>query len=939
MKQTLFAIIMALLWTCCPVQVLQSCAESPAAPIAPFDAELYNLGYDVFLANGNLRDAFALAENAVAVRPNDVVWRRRAAQTGEWSGNFAHAFEHWFYLATVMSDPDAKQPAIRLARELREFSRLKYLMESELKAGNENALREYISVCELLGLPEDAIAAMELRRAGKDVKDILEQLARIYEATGHTDNAIAAWLEQSARYGATAPVLLKAASMAYGKGDVQSAYTILNLGRKSMPPRELEYWATLSDLDWALQYMKGASMASRVLVKQGKGRDVDYQRLIAVSRNTDKAETYALALEGWLRFKSAPFFYVLVETGIELNHQDELVLLILDADREGVLKPLEEFSYYWMLRSRIQRATGDIAASISNYQEAMRRAPDNGALAAGYIWLLLDLDRRTELRETLQNWRGREKNMPELYDSFGAAFALLGEHSRALNFFRARYRKMRNDPVWLAAYADILEQTGSPDQAFLERIRALELVRARMKQGATLAEDDRKELMRVYARLAMQIEPGDVLDEQMKKIMRGKQDDITRELVSAWALTTERSDLARLWYLREYASMARRPGWVELALAMEENDHDRIARLISQDRELLPYRDTIEGLLRVGRTPDAETLAFDRLQANDQDYLLDQQVRDVFNARPGWLSYGLSLMDQGGVGFLEQQISLSYPLTQRLALKVEAGNTEIRHLKNGLLGFYPSSSKNARAGFSLRHEQGMAEASIGLYDGLSRSVMATMRTDWKLNHKQSLDLALRVGAEASETVLLKIGGLKDEVSVGLQNAFSSRDSLLLRFSARSLRDQDRRELGEGASFESELTHRLLMSQPDTNLRLFAGYHHYARSAKPSGKALRLIPGEIADAAYYVPSSFTQTGIGINVGQEGRTSYIRHWRPFGALDTNWNSVSGLGYHYEVGLVGPVFGLDKLEGAFSQDSGSFGTSDMTSRFDLRYRYHFD
>jgi len=47
---------------------------------------------------------------------------------------------------------------------------------------------------------------------------------------------------------------------------------------------------------------------------------------------------------------------------------------------------------------------------------------------------------------------------------------------------------------------------------------------------------------------------------------------------------------------------------------------------------------------------------------------------------------------------------------------------------------------------------------------------------------------------------------------------------------------------------------------------------------------------------------------------------------------------MGFRYEVGLLGPVFGLDNLEFAFEQDSGAFGRSEITTRFDMRYRYHF-
>jgi hypothetical protein len=79
-------------------------------------------------------------------------------------------------------------------------------------------------------------------------------------------------------------------------------------------------------------------------------------------------------------------------------------------------------------------------------------------------------------------------------------------------------------------------------------------------------------------------------------------------------------------------------------------------------------------------------------------------------------------------------------------------------------------------------------------------------------------------------------------------------------------------------------------------------------------------------------------MGISIGQEGRSIYIRDWRPFGAADMIWNSTNGVGFRYEVGLLGPVFGLDNLEMAFEQDSGAFGRSDITTRFDMRYRYHF-
>jgi hypothetical protein len=186
---------------------------------------------------------------------------------------------------------------------------------------------------------------------------------------------------------------------------------------------------------------------------------------------------------------------------------------------------------------------------------------------------------------------------------------------------------------------------------------------------------------------------------------------------------------------------------------------------------------------------------------------------------------------------------------------------------------------------------------------------------------------------------MKIGGIKDEARIGLLGAVTPRDMLSLHISGQYLRDQERRELGRGGGFEGELSHRLLSSWPDTTLRAFGGYHSYKRTGTPTGKALLLIPGSIADASYYVPASFVQAGIGISVGEDGRTSYIRQWQPFASADASWLSTSGSGFHYAMGVVGPVFGLDKLELSFSQESGSFGITALTTRADLLYRYYFE
>lgn len=940
MKRSLLLTAIAL--TAVSTVYVDSCRAEGVLPLigprVPYDRELYVLSYDVFLANSNPADAFLLAEKAVSVRPGDMGWRRKAAQSAEWSGNSSRALEHWYFLALETHQQDAIQNALRLAREMGEGRRLKLLLEEQGIKNNPALLREYVSVCDISGTPDDAISALESQRRGSDRKYVLEQLARLYEAVGRNDDAVTALLETSADYGIRGAELLKAASLAYSAGDMQASYTILSLGRQ-LPATEQEYWKTYGDLAWALQDISVAEKASRLLIGSDAPREVDFQRLILLNRDKQPIEAYNLASKAWKRYGKGEYLTNLLEIGISQKRYKELAVLIRNAETNGSLESMDGAANFWTLAAQVYSGAGNISASLRSYQRALKLAPTDGGMAAGYIWLLLDLDQRVELRRALYVWKGREKFVPELAEPFGSAYAHLGETGRALTYFQSIYLQKRNDPGWLAAYADTLEQSGWPEAAFAERLRAIHLVRKRMKSDNVISADDKRTLQIDYARLAMLLVPGDNLDKVVQNVMSSPQDETSRQLIAAWALSCQRSDLARIWYWREYARMMQRPRWVELSLALEENDRPRIARLLEYDLERLPYRDAIDGAQRVGWTPLAETHAFERFQINDRDYLLDQQIRELYGARPGWFRYRNSLIDQSGVGFMDQQISLATPISNRFALRLEAGNTDIRARESDVIGFYPSSIQSAQVGLLMRHEQGKTELMAGMRDALSRHAMFSLLNDWKMDNRRELNLNLLIGAPATESLAMQIGGLKDEAGIILTNALSPRDALMLKLSGRRLQDQERRQLGEGASIETELTHRLLVNWPDTSLRLFGGYHYYAQTGIPAGKTLALIPsGTATDSSFYVPSTFYQTGMGVSVGQEARNSYIRDWRPFGAVDMIWNSSNGIGYHYELGLLGPVFGLDNLELAFGQDSGAFGRSDITTRFDLRYKYFF-
>lgn len=906
---------------------------------ATYEKELFELAYSVFLANSSLPEALAVAERALEAQPSDAAWRLRAAQSAEWNGQPELALTHWFQLADGKNS-EARQSALRLSRAMNEMPLRKQLLEQGLTQGDQSLdlLKEYLAVVEGLGLPQEAYYFLVSGRIVHNNDYLLTELARLAETLGQPADAIAAW-NQLMQYRSLQPdETLKLASLWYGQGNRDKAWQALQKGAQSAPPSALAFWRTYADLAWARQEMSEAARVSRFLLDQGNAAEIDYQRLTMIHQPKNPGEANAVALLGWQRFHAPIFWHVLAETGMRTGREKELVAFLENLKPEE-MKILGEDAGSMMYMAQVHRQAGDTTSCLADARVALHLEPENGEIVSSYLWLLIDLQQTTELRRRVRDWEWRIVRLPDLREPLAAAMMLLGNPSRALQLYRVLAPERQDDPAWLASYADVLEQAGHPEAAWTARRHAQLLLARRMQTAADSPENIRRDLLS-KAQLLMQLAPGDTLKRTIQRIAAGKQDDFSRGLIMGWAMAIGQTDLARFWHWRALAKTAQRLDWATLGLALEENDRTAIADLIETDLEKLPYRDAVEGAKRTGQVLLAETIAFDNFQIKDRDYLLDKQVRELFNEHPAAFRQRLALQEQGGVGFLEEVVSFSHPLTKRLSLAVELNNTEIRHQKRGVLREYVSSVQNGQLRLLLRHEQGSAKLSAGITDALSRFASYELSSDWRLYNRLVLDMGLRLGWQATESIPLRIGGLKDEASIGLVTALTPRDSLSTRVTFRNLLDQERRYLGNGLSIEGEAAHKLLLDWPDTNLRFFSGYHNFERSGTPVRKTLAMIPTSVTDTtAFYVPQSFIQVGGGINFGQFYRTAYSRQWLPFGGVDLSWNSVGGIGFRYELGLVGPVFGLDKLEGSFSQESGRFGSNDVNSRVDIRYLYNLN
>jgi polysaccharide biosynthesis protein PelB len=908
----------------------------PVTIATPFNQELYDLGYTVFVANNNPADAWSVAVMALKHHPKDKEWLKRAAQAAEWSGRPEMSLENWAILAES-GDRQAYRRALELARALHDLNLQKRLIRLRLSEGDQKLLKEFIVLAEATGEPDEALKVLEQPGADWEQGFVLSEQTRLYDLTGQPQKSLAKLDRLAAVRPLTAAEALRGASLWYGTGHPQKAWTVLLQASKSIAATETTFWETLSDLGWALDHRQQAVIGSEVLQKTGKSRAADYQRMIDHYRQQDKQRAFHAAKSGWQQFQQPIFLYSLLEIGITRERWPELRIL-LDELSPTQRKQAGENPYFWNLAAQIYRQTGSPEQSLHASWQAVRSEPANGEVIAGHLWLLLEQGKTAEALQIAETWGTRAWKDPALTDAVGAVYASIGDNKRALVYYRLSYSSHRDDPAWLASYAGLLEQSGKPEAGFLARFMAIKVLRSR--HYAEMTTTKWKEFRNLTAQLRLSGKQGDGLDRLFRQIAAGPQDAASKDLVTAWLLATEKHDLGRLWLLKAYLKSSQKPAWAELNLALQENDLPAIEALLASSLARLPYRDAVEAARRAGQTPTAETIAFERFQLNDRDHLLDKQLRDLYESHPSRLRYSLGVSDRSGVGLLEQQLVATLPLDNRVWLKAELANTNFSHLKTGVLGSYVSSKQRGLLGVGYRHADGTATLSAGMADGLYRYPVTLLQGDWRFSSRLTADLALGYGSEAQESVALLIGGMKDEAALGITYRLTARDTIRLRAAAFTFRDQMRRYLGNGSSIDGELGHRVHVAWPDATLRLYSGYHQYRANGTPVEKTLALIPQDLAkNASYFIPASFGQVGAGIAFGQTWKETYARNWKAFGSVDVSWNTISGSGFRYELGGVGPLFGLDALLFSLSQESGSFGSSDISTRLDVMYRYLFN
>lgn len=910
--------------------------ETPAASTgASFNPADYDLAWQAFLGAGKLGDAIALAQKALLVRPDSVLWHRRLASAAEQDGQAALAAVHYGWLATQGHQGDLLEHAIDLSSATQQGDLAIRLMliraaQEPFNAGHWDQL-----IASMLdnGRFDQALAALSQADGRQPRRYLLEKQADILALAGRPTARDTVLRKIIARYGADPQTSLQLASSQYLQGHLQQALTTLRRAKDQATPADTVYWQTLGSLAWMLQDFHSAGEASRVLMRAGTAESADYSRLYRIHADREPAVAYAYALTGWRQSRDTHLFFAAAASATQLN-RPALLHTLFDSIRPADRDALQAQSQFWVQWAQLARLDGDDRLARTRYVQALKRAPGDASVFAGFIWLLIDSNDQHRLRAAVTRAGPAPAANPELRDALTSALALLDQPARALASMAPGQASHRDDPDWIAQYADLLDQDDQNELAQAMRRAAMVPLR-RLEASRQATRQQRERRLALLTRLA----PGDPTRRAIAGLLRQPLDAASREQVLAWTISLDSPEATALWLTRAYAGK-QAPAWARLSQSLSTDDDTGTMQLLRKEPDRLPRRDRVTAAQKLGWTSTALSLGYAGLQGQPEDRRLAMQWQNLALPQSDMLGTSLGGLRGGGVRTLDSGLDWRHWLTPALSLEAQLHRVRQLGYDSTQVDHVPAHGQYASATLTRHFPRGEA----GMLLGGGRSLAGYARWGafyrYRLASYLQLGASADIGARADDTVPLSIAGLTDRLKGTAEYQWTAWDSLSATATVARLRAQGGGRLGARQSLDVEYRHKLWLAPPDFTLIASATDARYQRASTLPATLLPLLPnGQLGgDTAFLVPRSYSQVCAGVAFNENYRDDWSGQWRLFGNISACQNSVSGTGTNIDAGLGAPLFGPDhfSIQLGYSSNTGASGSRNLNML--LNYRYYF-
>lgn len=947
-----------------------------AVPGLPFDDKIYTLGYEVFVENRKLDDAWSLANAAVQNLPQDLVWRERLARVSDWTLRSSTALENWLYLARKTDREEAWQSVLRLAPGQFDDRALVEGLRHQLRNRPEDfaLMRALVDAYERIGEPQPAL---DYLKAHARTPPAVELLANLAERAGQPALALDSWRRLlSDKAQVTQARAMRAAVLALTHGQPDEGLRWLETAQQqpSVGTDQTDYWRLTAQLAESRQRNELAVQAYRRLV-EGKDTDSsDYDALVRLLNNDQPLEAARVSVLAWERFDEPRYLVDALSIYSSRNRWDDVGLLLrrLDASPQATRRAasrLRQIPEFMRLAGSYYQNTGNLPEARRYFEAGLRQSPDSSEMRQALLWLFIDSNDAVSLRTLLATQERVWARDEEVHDALAAAYQALSLPQISLDrYLTPQLKAHQGDFLWMMNYADALDQNQQTDRAWRLRRELLsrEWQAARKAEGGTrvsaaeararwLTDEGLDQTRRIArARLVITQRPGDPAQEVLRELLRVDRDgregfsNAAAETAIGWLqdageYTAERGFL-RHQYARNQGQRSNRPLWAEITVALAEDDKSATGQLLQAFDERLPRYDRVNAARAVDDIRLAQTAAFDAQQDQHDDQPLHLQLTENLLAFSDTVGGGLKLQRLGGMDEDEVDTVLHIAIDPRLSLDLEFASIR-RRSSDALVIVNPPDERAFDMKLNWRHNDGTTMLRAGRRESLGTYNPLQIEHQQRIDNRLMLTLDLGTDLPSQESLALRIAGKKRRAGAALRYQATRQDQFTLGYSDETYSLQSGAALGNGRHTRLNYSHTYRQEAPVVEFGAFWSRHDFSRrdlaGLGPNDLAFtRIVPPGAGTVGqdYFLPDSFSFYGLQVSTNMRYEQEYTRAALPFATLSRTWHSVLGPGYELRMGVAGSVLGADHLGLSWGVGKSGLQVRGLTRSMLLTYRLHF-
>lgn len=952
-------------------------AERTDGPQLPFDDKAYTLGYEVFLENRKLEDAWKVAASAVRQVPDQAVWRERLAKVAEWTGRAELALDNWWQLARLTERDDAWQAVLRLAPGLLNDQAMIDALQYQVgkQPGEIRLLRELVGAWERTGEPRAALDFLAGRNRHHPAPAELEIMADLAERAADGRLALQTWQQLFKKPGeATAPRVIRAATLALALGNNQDALHWLELVRVQPGAGDsAEVLRLTGEVAENEQREELAIRAFRDLIRSGQAEPSDFDALVRLLEAPHPLEAAGFAISAWERFKTVR--HLIRGLDIYATRQQWAAMGSLFGRLSPSARPpydslpdLQRQADFLRLRAVWHQNNGRLAEARHDITAALKLSPASRELQTAMLWLLIDSKDAPALRRFLASHEPAWRHEPSMHDGLGAAYLALSRPKVALDrYLTPHLDAHRHDFLWLMNYADALEQNQHADRAW--RLRR-HLLGSEWQSQASAAVDGKNGPNSKYrtwqqadpidqarrlarSRLLITQRSGDRGLAALRELLRldrdadGRYANAAMEAAIGWLQEAGEYSAERghLWqqYARSRGKPDNRPLWAEISVALAEQNAAELRPLLEQYGESLPRYDRITAARQLGDLRLAQSDAFETQSEQSDDDPLHMQLAESLLEFSDHAGAELTGRQLGA--FAERQVAVDWHLAinPKLSLDFRLGSIERQKVDRATIGQPPDESFTSLR-INWRHDHGESTLLAEKRHSLRDYTPLQFEHEHHIDHRLSLRIGLGHHLVSQESTALRVAGMKDRLAFSLSYQPTRLDRITLEQVGERYQLQTGSAIGSGNRRTLTVSHALRQDSPDLEISAFWSAHRFHRQAAYDDPALAgLLPAGIATvgdlpASFFLPDDFNFSGIRLSTDSRYERQYTRALRPYGSIARTWHSELGAGYDVRLGLAGSLLGADHFSLTWGMAKAGVQTSAPTRELNFNYRLHY-